>query len=151
MLNRLLKSDRWKSMLEFLAIVAPIICLIDCIILPLVAILLPFVSFGQFMHGLSDQAIGLAVITICMAAIVPGFLKHRSKRVLVLFSSGVTLMFFVSFLGEQLDHFVHAAMTVCVSFLLIKANMENKKLLSCGCGHHHKHEKKDLVASGHSV
>lgn len=81
--------------------------------------------------------IALIVLGICMTAILPGFLRHRNRRVLVLFGSGISLLFFVSFAGERLDQAVHAAMTLAVSFLLIKANLENKKLLACSCHHHH--------------
>lgn len=136
-MKHLFNQERWKSCLEVLSIVAPIICLFDCIVLPAVTILLPFVSVKQMMHGVSDQMIAMAVLVICMTAIVPGFLKHRNKRVLVLFGSGISLLFFVSFAGERLDQLLHMTMTVAVSFLLIKANLENKKLLSCSCSHHH--------------
>ena len=154
MIKRLLDSDRCRSVLEFLAIVAPIICLIDCIVLPLAAAVLPFMSLGQMMHGVSDQMIAMIVLAICLTAIVPGFLKHRSKRVLFTFSLGISLLFFVSFMGHHLDQIVHACMTVAVSFLLIKANLENKKLLKCSCSHHHHHEpteSKILVTSGRTV
>ena len=129
-MKHLFNQERWNTCLEVLSIVAPIICLFDCIVLPAITILLPFVSFKQMMHGVSDQMIAMIVLAICMTAIVPGFLKHRNKRVLVLFASGISLLFFVSFAGERLDHFLHMSMTIAVSFLLIKANLENKKLLS---------------------
>lgn len=136
--------------MEFLGIVAPIVCLIDCIVLPIMAAVLPFLSMGQILHGVSDQMIAMVVFAICLTAIVPGFLKHRSKRVLFLFASGVSLMFFVSFAGKNLDHIVHALMTVAVSYLLIRANLENKKLSKCACDHHHHPVKeRTLVASAH--
>lgn len=136
-MKHLLSQERWKDFIDVLSIIAPIICLFDCIVLPAMAILLPFVSVKQMMHGISDQMIALIVLGICMTAILPGFLRHRNRRVLVLFGSGISLLFFVSFAGERLDQAVHAAMTLAVSFLLIKANLENKKLLACSCHHHH--------------
>ncbi|MBI1270735.1 MerC family mercury resistance protein [bacterium] len=136
-MKHLLNQERWKDFIDVLSIIAPIICLFDCIVLPAMAILLPFVSVKQIMHGISDQMIALIVLGICMTAILPGFLRHRNRRVLILFGSGISLLFFVSFAGERLDQAVHVAMTLAVSFLLIKANLENKKLLACSCHHHH--------------
>ena len=136
-MKHLLSQERWKDFIDVLSIIAPIICLFDCIVLPAMAILLPFVSVKQMMHGISDQMIALIVLGICMTAILPGFLRHRNRRVLILFGSGISLLFFVSFAGERLDQAVHVAMTLAVSFLLIKANLENKKLLACSCHHHH--------------
>ena len=136
-MKHLLSQERWKDFIDVLSIIAPIICLFDCIVLPAMAILLPFVSVKQMMHGISDQMIALIVLGICMTAILPGFLRHRNRRVLILFGSGISLLFFVSFAGERLDQAVHVAMTLAVSFLLIKANLANKKLLACSCHHHH--------------
>ncbi|HMP50721.1 MAG TPA: MerC domain-containing protein, partial [Candidatus Melainabacteria bacterium] len=94
-MKHLLIQERWKDFIDVLSIIAPIICLFDCIVLPAMAILLPFVSVKQMMHGISDQMIALVVLGICMTAILPGFLRHRSRRVLVLFGSGISLLFFV--------------------------------------------------------
>ncbi len=125
-----------KSVLEFLAIVAPIVCLIDCVILPVACALLPLIGLNNIIHGINDQVLSLIVLAICLPVIGPGFYKHRSKKVLFLFASGISLMFFVNFGGIHLDHVVHTIVAFTISFLLIKANMENKKLLACCCSSH---------------
>ncbi|MBX9696407.1 MAG: MerC domain-containing protein [Cyanobacteria bacterium] len=125
-----------KSVLEFLAVVAPIVCLIDCVVLPVACALLPLAGLNNVIHGINDQVLSLVVLAICLPVIGPGFYRHRSKKVLLLFASGISLMFFVNFAGIQLDRFVHMTIAFTTSFLLIKANLENKKLLSCRCSSH---------------
>lgn len=72
-MKHLLSQERWKDFIDVLSIIAPIICLFDCIVLPAMAILLPFVSVKQMMHGISDQMIALIVLGICMTAILQVF------------------------------------------------------------------------------
>lgn len=136
------RSVRLKSILNFLAIAAPIICLIDCVVLPVASALLPFIGVSGFAHGINDQVILLIVLAVCLPVIIPGYIKHKSKRVLGLFTFAITLMFFVNFGGVELDHAVHSAIAVVAACFLIRANYENKKLLKCSCSHHHHHPAK---------
>ncbi len=130
-------STRWKKILDFLAVAAPIICLIDCVVLPVVSALLPFVGMEQVSHGLiNDQLVFLLVLGICLPIIVPGFLKHKSKRVLGMFSAAILLMAVVNFGGVAIDEGLHMCISLLVAVLLISANRENKRLLGCGCSHH---------------
>lgn len=132
------KTTRWKRVLDFLAVAAPIICLIDCVVLPVVSALLPFVGMEQVSHGLiNDQLVLLMVLAICLPIIVPGFLKHKNKRVLGMFSAAILLMSIASFDPVPINEGVHMCISLFAAILLISANRENKRLLGCGCNHHH--------------
>ncbi|MBX9671358.1 MAG: MerC domain-containing protein [Candidatus Obscuribacterales bacterium] len=131
-------TTRWKRILDFLAVAGPIICLIDCVVLPVVSAVLPFVGMEQVSHGLiNDQLVFLLILAICLPIIVPGFLKHRSKRVLGMFSAAILLMSVVNFCGIAIEEGVHMCISLLVAVLLISANRENKRLLGCGCAHQH--------------
>ncbi len=130
------KNLRWKSVLDFLAVAGPIICLIDCVVLPVASALLPFIGHADIVHGINDQAIVCMVLAICLPIIVPGYLKHRSNRVLGMFVAAISIMMFMTFSGIELGEVAHGAISICTAFLLIKANRENKKLLSCACSFH---------------
>lgn len=133
------KNARWKSVLDFLAVAGPIICLVDCVVLPVASAILPFIGMTDIGHGISDQALVFLVLAICLPIIVPGYLKHRSARVLGMFVSAIVLMLFVNFTGIVVDEMIHAGISLTAAFLLIKANLENKKLLACACSFHHGH------------
>lgn len=137
------KNARWKGVLDFLAVAGPIICLIDCVVLPVASALLPFLGMTEFGHGINDQQLFLVVLAICGPIIIPGYLKHRNKRVLAMFAIAISMMFVVNFIDLIANETAHAAISLTAACLLIKANRDNKKLLSCACSiHHHgpKHE-----------
>ena len=131
-----------KSISEFLAIAAPIICLFDCVVLPILSLCLPFLQWHEIMHGVGDQLTTALVIAICLPAIIPGVMKHRNTSVAIMFASGACLMLFTNMLGERIDSGLHIALTVATSILLLRANWLNRRLLSCSCAHH-SHQKEN--------
>ena len=130
-----------KSFLEVLAVVAPVICLVDCVVIPVILALLPF--FGatgwlKIWHGVGDQFLALLVLLICTPVIVPGYIQHRKKSVLVFMAAGFTLIFLANFIGHPLDESVHTVLTLMGSCFLVKANWDNKRFRKachshCGC------------------
>ena len=144
------KNVRWKSVLDFLAVAGPIICLIDCVVLPVASALLPFLGMTEFGHAINDQQLFLLVLAICGPIIIPGYLKHRNKRVLAMFAIAISLMFIVNFIDLIADETAHAVISLTAACLLIKANRDNKKLVTCACSMHHhgtKHETPAIQAS----
>lgn len=128
-----------KMAADFLAVAAPILCLFDCVVLPILSAVLPFLGLQRIVHGLNDQLISIMVLAICLPVLIPGVMKHRDKRVLVMFSMAACLMFFTNILGENIDIALHTILTVLTSALLLRATWLNMRLLSCGCGHSHNH------------
>jgi hypothetical protein len=125
-----------QSVFETLGLIAPILCLFDCIVLPFLSGILPLVGFTHIIHGVSDQILTLIVLTVCCPVIIPGFFKHRKVKVLILFGLACSLMLFVNVISPMLDQFLHTTLTLLSSCLLIKANMDNRKLLACSCPTH---------------
>lgn len=129
-----------KTVSEFLAVAAPIICLFDCVVLPVLSALLPFIGVQQFVHGISDQFITALVVAICSPVLIPGYFKHKNKSVVFMFSGAICLMLFTNMMGERIDQTLHIALTIATSILLIRSNWLNKQLLKavspCACSHH---------------
>lgn len=138
------KNSKLISTLEILGVLAPILCLVDCIVIPLALLVLPFVGVHHVMHGMGDQVLTLLMVAICVPAVVPGFLKHRQVRVLLLMALGFGVIFFANIVGHAIDETLHFMLTACGSVCLIKANLDNRKLTraqvgatSC-CDHAHR-------------
>jgi len=131
--------SRLRTALEVLAVIGPIICLVDCVVIPLALMILPLVGIRQIYHGVGDQILLFVILAICMPALTLGFLKHRRKSVLALMAMGFGLIFFANLGGHLLDETIHLVVTLVGSVLLIKANLDNKRLSKCGCHSHHKH------------
>jgi hypothetical protein len=122
------KNSKLVNTLEILGVLAPILCLVDCIVVPLALLVLPFVGVTHVMHGMSDQLLTLLMVAICVPAVVPGFLKHRQVRVLALMAAGFGAIFFANIVGGAVDETVHFLLTACGSACLIKANWDNRRL-----------------------
>lgn len=127
-------TNRIKSALELLAVIGPIVCLVDCIVIPLALMVLPLVGIHQIYHGLSDQALAFVALILCAPSLIPGFLKHRRRRVLTLMAFGFGLIFVANLLGHAIDQSMHLLMTILGSLLLIKANSDNRRFSKC-CSH----------------
>lgn len=132
-------SSRVKAALEILSVLGPIICLIDCVVIPVALMVLPVVGIKQVFHGVSDQILLLIVLAICAPTITMGFLKHKQFRVMLFMAAGFGLMFFASFGGHLIDESVHALITVFGSAFLIKANWDNRQFSKDKCCDHHHH------------
>ncbi len=133
------RPSKLQSALEVLSIVGPIICLVDCVVIPVLLMVLPLVGVHQIFHGMGDQLLLLLVLAICTPTITAGFLKHRRKSVMVLMIFGFGFMFCANFAGHALDETLHLALSILGSVLLIRANLVNRQLQrssSC-CGHRH--------------
>ena len=144
----ILFSKRWlvqfngskvKAALELLAIIGPILCLVDCVVIPLLLMVLPLVGRHQIYHGVGDQILLLLVLAICTPTITVGFLQHKRKSVFVLMGLGCSLMLFVNFAGHGIDETVHFLLTTLGSVLLIKANFDNRQYSKGTCCSHHTH------------
>jgi hypothetical protein len=134
-----LNNPRVKAALELLAIVGPVLCLVDCVVIPLLLMVLPLVGMRQIYHGVGDQFLLLVVLAICTPTLAAGFLKHKRKSVFVLMALGCSLMFFVNFAGHGLDETLHFLLTALGSVLLIKANFDNRQYSKHSCCSHHAH------------
>lgn len=134
-------NGRLKTLLEVLAIVGPILCLVDCIVIPLAILLLPLIGIHHVFHGIGDQLLAVIVLLICAPVIIPGFLKHRKKRVLALMALGFGMIFFASLAGETSQQHLHIVFSIAGSLMLIRANSDNKRFSkSAGkvcCDHGH--------------
>jgi hypothetical protein len=143
-LNKLLKNA-----VELAGIVAAFLCLIDCVVLPIVVAISPFLGLHQIVHGINDQFSTLLVIVLCSIAFFPGFLKHRNMKVAGLLALGIFFVFFANLLHEATDQFIHVMLCLFGSACIIKANSWNRKLAKDSisasepesdhpcCNHHH--------------
>jgi len=138
------RTGIFKSTLEILAIAGPILCAIHCLILPVVIAVLPFVGLQHLYHGFDEQLLTVFMLAVCIPVLVPGFLKHRKKRVLVMMVAAFALIFLAQYMEHSIDQTMHTVVALFGSALLLKANFDNYRLThqhshSCGHGHAPEH------------
>ncbi len=117
-----------NNALELAGVLAAILCLIDCIVLPIVAALSPFLGLKDIIHGVNDQFSTLLVIVLCSVAFFPTFLKHRNLKAAGLLAIGIFFVFFANLIGDSTDKFIHVLLCLAGSACIIKANSLSRKL-----------------------
>jgi MerC mercury resistance protein len=127
----------WKAGLEFTATIAAVICAIDCVVIPTAVVFMPLFGLPNIVHGLNDQVAALILLSICIPAFLPSFLKHRNWRTLASMALGLTCVFFANFVLPDVDRMLHAGICLLGSICIIKANLDSRRLAKSTCDCHH--------------
>lgn len=83
-----------------LGAVASTLCLMQCIAAPLLIGLLPALSAGFLSGQHVQRLLALMVITVAAVSFLPGYARHRKKRILGLMAVGLGLLLFAAFRAE---------------------------------------------------
>lgn len=124
------------TLLQILSVAGPLVCLVHCLAVPLFIGLLPALT-GSHSHpfGLDDHVMAFLVLPVCAAAIVPGYMRHRHKRVLVFMAVGMSSVIFGSFFAEPLIRLPGAEIPINMagSLFLVTASLLNLRLAGSCC------------------
>lgn len=118
--------------MDSLGILASLICLVHCLALPAVVLMLPALG-GQFIHDdRTHFVLAFAVTAFCLFAVVPGYLRHSNKRVLLAMAGGLSLVLFATFGSEVLlGETWELPLITLGNLLVVSAHMSNRRLLAC--------------------
>lgn len=122
-----------SRVLDLLGILAAVICLIHCLALPVVMTFLPTLIHAHHHHDHNDSThIILAgwVLLFCLTAIVPGFVKHGYRRILLLMLIGLSAVMAATFHSHVgLAESVEIPLITLGNLLIISAHLYNRRLL----------------------
>jgi hypothetical protein len=97
-----LKMTKLQMLSDKLAIGFSMVCVVHCLVLPILIILLPpFSGLFALDHEMFHQWILYAVLPISIAALMMGYLHHRSYKVFVVVSIGLALIILSTTLGHD--------------------------------------------------
>ena len=120
-------SNRWDKA----GIGVTLVCLVHCLLLPLLATMFPFLGAGHFEVG--HVVLALIAIPIGVAALIPGFRRH--KQIFVPLSGFVGLNFLVG--SEAYGHLLglhsESFLSVIGALLLLGAHLANWHLCTQTC------------------
>lgn len=107
------------------------LCLIHCLVTPIVLIMLPSVTLASFEgHHIFHEVLMVILPVVALAAFVPGFRKHKDARVFFWSVPALVLITIAATVFHD-DVWIQAAMTITGSALLIKAHLLNRHLCAC--------------------
>jgi hypothetical protein len=99
---KILKMTKLQMLSDKLAIGFSMVCVVHCLVLPILIILLPpFSGLFALDDEMFHQWMLYAVLPISIAALMMGYLHHRSYKVFVVVSIGLTLIILSTTLGHD--------------------------------------------------
>jgi hypothetical protein len=92
------KSTFWDGV----GIAVSLLCLLHCLALPFVVSLLPLLSLKFLADERAHQWLVGGIALVSLLAFIPGYRKHRQRRVVGLMAGGLSLLFVAAFAGEEM-------------------------------------------------
>lgn len=120
------QTDRSGSSLDRAAICVSALCLVQCLLLPVLVVVSPMASLGLFGDELFHLALLGVILPLSLAAFVLGYRTHRNRRMLVPGLVGLVVITLAAVLeGGVLGHLGSALMTSVGGLLLILGHWLN--------------------------
>ncbi|MCA9813515.1 MAG: MerC domain-containing protein [Candidatus Obscuribacterales bacterium] len=116
--------------LDLLGILAAVVCLIHCLALPVVMTFLPTLIHHHTHDDFTHVILAGWVLLFCLTAIVPGFVKHGYRRILLLMVIGLSAVLAATFHSQVgLAESVEIPLITMGNLLIISAHLYNRRLL----------------------
>ena len=116
-----------------LGVVASALCLLHCLLTPLVLGYLTASGLGVLGDELFHQILAVGLIFVAVFAFAPAFLQHRRWGVVLAGAAGIVLLLFTGFAPHHLlPHYADAGLTIAGSVILVGAHLQNRRCLN-GC------------------
>lgn len=109
------------------------ICVVHCIVTPIVIILFPALNTSHLFHDWFHLIFGTVVITSVLIAVYPHCNRHGHKDIVALALLGSISILFALFFGHDLNKYFEHGFTTLGSVLLITAHIKNMKVRHGRC------------------
>lgn len=130
--------SRVVGFMDIAGVFASTLCMIHCLLLPIVVAVMPFVAKPLMQHDWVHVGLAGFVLTFCLIAYIPGYLQHRDKRLIYVGVAGLTLVFFATFVARAWGEIIEAVIITAGNTVIIFGHMLNRKRLAhLKCKHKH--------------
>jgi len=105
---------------------ASTVCLIHCLLTPVVISLFP--SIIRYLPGETGfhRLLAVGIVLFGLAGFLPGYLVHRRKSLLALIATGIALILIVAWSGDGLNRVLECTLSVTGSAMLVTAHLLNR-------------------------
>lgn len=129
-------GERILCLVDIAGVFASTLCMVHCILLPLVLALLPVIAKPLMANDYLHVGLAGFVLSFCLMAYLPGYFKHKDKRLLYIGALGLSLVFFATFQAHELGEIGEIGILTVGNILIVFGHLLNRKLLShVGCKH----------------
>ena len=133
---------KYKLLWDRLGIAMSVVCLVHCLMLPVVIAALPLVAAQWLEATTFHTAMALALMPIALLAVVPGLRVHGRVSVAAAMAAGLSLLSTAAFAGERLlSNEWATGLTVAGGTILVTAHAVNLVLCrTCPACATHEHD-----------
>lgn len=127
-----IKTSPFLRAIDVLGVTASSLCMVHCLAMPFVLGLLPLIGAQYLASPEAHRILASFVVSFCLTAVVPGYVRHGNKLVLSCMLVGLSLVLFATFaapttIGDWWELPLISIGNVCV----IGAHIVNRRLLGC--------------------
>lgn len=129
----ILKCNEFRALvnLDKLGVIASSVCLVHCLVLPFVLILLPFAGLEYLASNAAHKVLAFFVLLFALTAIVPGYLQHRRKTILIAMLFGLSLVMLATFSLAALNlSNLETPLITVGNLILVATHLQNRRHLS---------------------
>lgn len=123
-------SEKLLCALDIGGVFASTLCMVHCLLLPIVIALLPVVAQPLMEHDVFHVGLAGFVLFFCLLAYLPGYMQHKDKRLLYVGAAGLTLVFFATFQARHWGEIAEVAILTVGNVLIVFGHLLNRHLLS---------------------
>lgn len=99
-------------------------CMIHCLLLPLLAFILPVIGFSFLLHETTENIIFIGAILLAIGSISWGLLEHKKWQILILLIGAIFLFFTSSLITSSYEIYFH----IGIGLLLTISHLINRFL-----------------------
>lgn len=131
------RGDSTRRLADRLGICLSALCLVHCLLTPVLILLLPSLQLvdahgaeGGHAHETFHLALLLVLPILAVMAFIPGYRRHGDKRVFAWAAPGLILVALVAIFFEDIS-WTGSLISVAGSLMLIRAHVINRRLCAC--------------------
>lgn len=133
--NWMVNYSKWDGWGIFLSIV----CLIHCIVSPVILLSIPILARYYLMHPIVHYLLALIILPVGLVALVSGFRHHHHKIVMLFGLPGLIVISVVPILVHSLKWNLNEPFWMVLgSVSLVFAHYKNQKACRCQAHNHNK-------------
>lgn len=127
------REDRLIAALDMAGMTASTICLVHCLAMPVVIALIPAFAADLFESEWFHITLAFAVLIFCLLAFVPGYFRHKDKRLIGIGVTGISLVFFATFVARYWGETAEISIVTVGNLVLVAGHLLNRKLTHKVC------------------
>lgn len=122
-------SEKLLCAMDLAGVFASSLCMVHCLLMPIVLALLPFLARPLMEHDTLHIGLAGFVLFFCVCAYLPGYMKHKDRRLLYAGAAGLALVFFATFQARYWGEIAEVVILTAGNLLIVFGHLLNRYLL----------------------